>query len=347
MPGRVSRLRESNLLSVGWSWLPGVFPPAYSFLCNIHCNERAGTCLFIVQEGQRVQTARAGNEFCSSTAVLSFTSASPAQEQCRCPQNIHYLSISTPAPPETHLILSASFCVHRFQSGYFSTSSASLLFPAKGKESKDAKERFYFFFKWRWREGYWNKPKQEPGMTNVERKAQNNQKLEAKLEHRFPHNAAPKKWEIKQEIKKCFIKAFSSLGNSLFFFFNFKWNLQHSKINKSFSRVTGVQNVSLHSSPTDLNWNSNLALAKVYNHLNSSAVNQKVLTASTQARVWRSPSMMQPSGMKYLYGDLVLAPHCQYQGKKFPLSTCAPSHLSGWGQMRPAGVKKLLQCTVR
>lgn len=217
-------------------------------------------------------------------------------------------------------------------------------FLPREKRVKMQRKDFIFFFKWRWREGYWNKPKQEPGMTNVERKAQNNQNIE----HRFPHNAAPKKWEIKQEIKKCFIKAFSSLGNSLFFFFfNFKWNLQHSKINKSFSRVTGVQNVSLHSSPTDLNWNSNLALAKVYNHLNSSAVNQKVLTASTQARVWRSPSMMQPSGMKYLYGDLVLAPHCQYQGKKFPLSTCAPSHLSGWGQMRPAGVKKLLQCTVR
>jgi len=89
--------------------------------------------------------SEAGNEFCSSTAVLSFISASPAQEQCRSPQNIHYFSISTPAPPEMHLILSASLCVHRFQSDYFSISSASLLFPAKGKESKDAKERFLFF----------------------------------------------------------------------------------------------------------------------------------------------------------------------------------------------------------
>lgn len=143
---RVSRLRESNLQSVGWSWLPGALPPACSSLCNTHCKSAHRHLLGGAQKGHGVQTGSRGMNPAPTTAVSSFTSASPApaQESPKQPPSLHFCIRHSISRSAEQWILSASLCVHRSERGYFSTSSASLLSPAKGKERQDAKERFFF-----------------------------------------------------------------------------------------------------------------------------------------------------------------------------------------------------------
>lgn len=140
---RVSRLRESKLQSVGWSCLPGAFPPACSSLCNTHCNSAHWHLLGGAQKGHRVQTGSQGMNPAPhhSCLVFHFCSSSPG-----IPQTSTISSSGTASPSAEQWILPASLCAHRSERGYFSTVSASLLSPAKGKERQDAKERFFFFF---------------------------------------------------------------------------------------------------------------------------------------------------------------------------------------------------------
>lgn len=185
---RVSRLRESNLQSVGWSWLPGALPPACSSLCNTHCKSAHRHLLGGAQKGHGVQTGSRGMNPAPTTAVSSFTSVSPApaQESPKQPPSLHFCIRHSISRSAEQWILSASLGVHRSERGYFSTSSAFCLLP---REKRGKMQRKDFFFKWRWSEGYWNKPKQEPEITNMEEKAQNNQELEEKLGQRFLEEA--------------------------------------------------------------------------------------------------------------------------------------------------------------
>lgn len=87
IPVRVSRRRESNLQSVGWSWLPGASPPACSSLCNTHCNSAHRHLLGGARGGHGEQTGSRAWILLPSTAVLSFTAAPPAPAQ-ECPKHL-------------------------------------------------------------------------------------------------------------------------------------------------------------------------------------------------------------------------------------------------------------------
>lgn len=89
---RVSRLRESNLQSVGWSWLPGALPPACSSLCNTHCKSAHRHLLGGAQKGHGVQTGSRGMN--PAPPQLSRLSLLLLQPQPRNPPNNHHLFIS-------------------------------------------------------------------------------------------------------------------------------------------------------------------------------------------------------------------------------------------------------------
>lgn len=102
---RVSRLRESNLQSVGWSWLPGAFPPACSSLCNTHCNSAHRHLLGGAREGHGVQTGSRGMNPAPHHSCLVFHSCS---------------SSPSPGIPQTSTISSAGTASPGLQSNGFS-----------------------------------------------------------------------------------------------------------------------------------------------------------------------------------------------------------------------------------
>ena len=196
----MSRLRESNLLSVGWSWLPGVFPPAYSFLCNIHCNSADRHLLARRPRRPQSVDTETGNEFCSprqlsclsllllqlwSNAGIPLTSTiSPSLHQA---QRLQIWRASDS--------LSLTLCSQVWKRLLFHKQCLPFVC-CQGKRESRCKGKISFF-KRRWRAGYWKKPKQEPEIADRERKAQNNPKLEEKPRQRFLEEAAAEEWEVK------------------------------------------------------------------------------------------------------------------------------------------------------
>lgn len=206
---RVSRLRESKLQSVGWSWLPGAFPPACSSLCNTHCNS-AHRHLPGAREGQAVQTGSQGMNPAPhhSCPVFHFCFSSPSSG---IPQTSLHLfsSASGTASPAEQWVLSASLCVHRSERGYFpQVVPPFCLLP---REKRGKMQRKDFFFKWRWSKGYWNKPKQEPEIANMDEKSPEQSGVLETAGIEIPWGNNP--WIVRsKEKQKCFIKAFSPLG---------------------------------------------------------------------------------------------------------------------------------------
>lgn len=146
---RVSRLRESNLLSVGWSWLLGVFPPAYRFLCNIHCNSADRHLLACCPRRPESVDRETGvnSAPCNTCLAFHFCFSSPEAVQ-ESPKHLLspflYTRHSTSRSGE-HLILSASLQVHRSESSNFPQAVPPFCLLLREKRVKMQRKDFFFF----------------------------------------------------------------------------------------------------------------------------------------------------------------------------------------------------------